>query len=464
MSDIIHQSLKKFKFKIIKTSVITRFWVKIVMKKVYKSLISRQAGIYWQIYFGFLVIVGSVVPQGAPDVIKNGKLPEFLKTFLLLIEANNLYRSPLFILSLVVFFVALSLSTYEIVFPLFRTTFKKTVTPSKVAILRMPMLLEISGFNIEQSKNLITKKRYNVINEDKSLVHFEKNKWAKTSAMVSHISLFLILIGISLSILTSFKGTAALVPSEQISLKRIVDKADTKGKFVNVDNENWSIKVNSFKMDFHPNGMVKQYYSDLSVIDDISNKELTRKTIFVNEPLVYNNVYFYQASWGISHLSVLIDNVPTNIDLQPLKNEQGSVSDKKKIGNNEYIFFLNKNNEVYVFDLQAQPVAQLIKNQISAVENTNIELKDIVLFTGLQVKKDLGIPLVYVGFVVLILALCINFFSYAQVWILEHEGKYYIAGKASRGANLMEQELNKIADLIEIELPNTSKKKASKVG
>lgn len=433
------------------------------MNKTYKFLISRQAGIYWQMYFGLLIIVGSVVPQGGNEVITNSKLPDLLKEFLLLIQANNLYRSPIFIASLAIFFITLSLSTYEIVFPLFKVIFRKTVTPSKNAILRMPMILEISGFDTSQAKNLISKKRYKLINEKENIFHFEKNKWSKSSAMVSHISLFMILFGVTLSILTSFKGTAALVPSEQITLKRIVEKADPKGKLVNVNNEDWSIKVNSFKIDYHPNGMIKQYYSDLSVIDDQSEKELLRKTIFVNEPLVYNNVYFYQASWGISHLSVLINNKETNVALQPLKNEQGSVSDKMKIGNGDYIFYLNNNNEVYVFDLQAQPVAQLVKNKISSVENTDIELKDIVLFTGLQVKKDLGIPLVYVGFIILILALCINFFSYAQVWLLESDGKYYIAGKASRGANLMEQELNKIADLIEIELPNSSKK-ASKVG
>ena len=426
------------------------------MNKFYKSIISRQAGIYWQIYFGILIIVGSVVPQGSADQIKNGKLPDFLKDFLLLIQAHELYRSPLFLISLAVFFVVLSMSTYEIVFPLFKVIFKKTVTPAKVALLRNPIILEIKGVNFSQAKNLISKRRYKLVTEQKDILHFEKNKWAKSSAMVSHISLYLILFGVTLSLLTSFKGTLALVPLEQSSIKDVVSKAETKGKLLNVEGEDWSIKLNNFKMDFHPNGMVKQYYSDLSILDAKDSKELYRKTIYVNEPLVYNNIYFYQASWGVSHLDVNIDGEKRNVNLQPLKNDQGSVSDKLKIGSNEYIFFLNKGNEVYVFDLDAQPVAQLSKGNPEIVSKVAVVLNDIVLFTGLQVKKDLGIPLVYVGFIILILALIINFFSYSQLWIIENEGKYFISGKAVRGG-LMEQELNKVADLVELEISSEVK-------
>lgn len=423
------------------------------MKKNLRFLISRQAGIYWQIYFGILVIVGSVVPQGDSSQISNGSLPQWLKDFLLIIKANQLYSSPIFIISLLFFFVALSFSTYKIVFPIFRSLLKTTVTPSKKAILNYSTKLELNGIKFEEVENLLKNKKYNLVKKEDKFFHFEKFKWSRSSAMVAHISLFAILIGVTYGLLTSFKSTVALVPSEKASINYIVSKNSYKGYFVNDDKDNWSIKINKFWMDFHPNGMVKQYYSDISVLDD-NNNELLKKTIYVNEPLIYNNVYFYQASWGISHLDVEIDGKQFDAVLNPLKNNQGNASDKVKVGDKEFIFYVDNQNKMYLFDLKANPITEFSKGIPQEINGSTIKVNDIVLFTGLQIKKDLGIPFIYFGFIVLIISLIINFFNYSQIFLLEYENKYYIIGKANKGLYLLEQEINNIADAIEDGLNN----------
>ncbi|MFN8671346.1 MAG: cytochrome c biogenesis protein ResB [Candidatus Sericytochromatia bacterium] len=434
------------------------------MNKFYRSIISRQAGIYWQIYFGFLIIVGSVVPQGDIKQISGSeKLPDFLKSLLITTQAYDLYKSPIFLFSLGTFFVVLTMSSMDIVLPKFKMVLKKTFTPSKKALLNYPILLEIKGADFSQAKRTISNK-FKLVSESEGLLHFEKNKFSKSSAIVSHISLYLILAGVSWGLLTSFKSSAPLTPNESISIAQIVQRSDFKGKLVQDDKDNWSLKVNSFKIDYHPNGMIKQYYSDLSVLDN-NDKELLRKTIYVNEPLVYNGVYFYQASWGISHLDVKIDGKQQNINLQPLKNNVGNVSNKVKLGNNEYVFYLDSKNNSYIFDLNAQPVVQLLKDSPVEVEKQKIELNDVVLFTGLQVKKDPGIPLVYIGFIILIVALIINFYAHSQIWLIENEGKYYLIGKAERGEALLIQDINKIADVIEIDknLSNDGKMDTEKI-
>lgn len=427
------------------------------MKKFYRRIISRQAGIYWQIYFGFLIIVGSVIPQGdIKQIVDSQKLPDLLKSLIINTQAYDLYKSPFFLFSLGIFFITLSMATVDIIWPKFLMLLKKTVTPSKKALSNYPLSLEITGVDFEQAKRTVSKK-FKLINESEGLLHFEKHKFSKSSAIISHISLFLILGGISIGLLTSFKSSAPLIPNESISIAQIVQKAESRGKLVNDDKDKWSIKVNSFKLDYHPNGMIKQYYSDLSVIDNTNDKELLRKTIFVNEPLVYNDVYFYQASWGISHLSVKINGKDENVNLQPLKGNQGNVSNKMKLGTKDYIFYLDSKNNSYIFDMNAQPVVQLAKGNEVEVEKQKIELNDIVLFTGLQIKKDLGIPYVYIGFIILIIALIVNFYAHSQLWIIENEGKYFIIGKAERGEALLVKEINKIADIIEIEKTDINK-------
>lgn len=430
------------------------------MKKIYKFLLSKEVIIYWIITFALIIIMGSIIPQGDVKVIEDGKLPDLVKDFLIAIQANNLYRSPLFLTIMILFYITLSISTYQVIWPIFLSIFKKSKTPAIKHLMRYPTILEVAGVDFNQSKNIITKKGYKLTNEKEGLFHFEKGKWSKSSAMIAHISLFTILFGVIFSMLTSFKSTAALVPNEKITIKRIVDKADLRGKLVNTDSQDWSLKVNSFKINYYPNGQIQQYYSDLSVLDNKTNAELLRKTIFVNEPLVYNGVYFYQASWGVSHLQMVIDGKAQDVALQPLQNDQGNVSDKIALGNNQYVLFLDKKNQVFAFDLDAQPVAQLFKDQNTDVNGSKLELKDIVLFTGLQVKEDKGIPLVYIGFIILIVSLIINYFSYNQLWLIENSGKYYLVGKATRGQYLLEREISKIADLIEIDKNIVTKNKS----
>jgi cytochrome c biogenesis protein len=423
------------------------------MKKKLGFLISRKAGIYWQIYFGVLIIIGSIVPQGDASQISNGSLPKWLKDFLLFIKAHQLYTSPLFIISLFLFFIALSFSTYKIVFPVFKTLLKPTITPSKKALLNYDTKLELKGINFEKVESLLKSKRYKLVKKEDNFFHFEKFKWSKSSAMLSHVSLFIILIGVTYGLLTSFKSTIALVPSEKASIKYIVSKSSYKGYFVNYDKDNWSIKVNKFWMDFYPNGMVKQYYSDISILDN-NDKEILNKTIYVNEPLIYKNVYFYQASWGLSHLDVEIDGKKINVILNPLKNNQGNASDKIKIKDKEFIFYVDNQNKIYLFDLKANPITEFSKGISQEINSSIIKVNDIVLFTGLQIKKDLGIPLIYIGFIFLIISLIINFFNYSQIFILENENKYYTIGKANKGLYLLEQEINNIADVIEDNLNN----------
>ncbi|GIW22768.1 MAG: cytochrome c biogenesis protein CcsB [Candidatus Sericytochromatia bacterium] len=425
------------------------------MNKILRTLISRKAGIYWQIYFGIIIIIGSIVPQGDASQISNGNLPQWLKSFLLFIKAHQLYTSPLFIISLIFFFIALSFSTYKIVFPIFKTILKKTITPSKKALVNYETKLELNGIDFDKVENLLKNKKYNLVHKEDKFFHFEKFKWSRSSAMIAHISLFIILIGVTYGLLTSFKSTIALVPSEKASINYIVSKSSYKGYFVNDDKDNWSIRVNNFWMDFYSNGMVKQYYSDVSILDN-NDKEILKKTIYVNEPLIYKNIYFYQASWGISHLNIEIDNKLINAILNPLKNNQGHASDKVRIGDKEFIFYLDNQNKIYLFDLKANPITEFVKGISQEINNKSVKVNDIVLFTGLQVKKDLGIPLIYFGFVLLIISLIINFFNYSQIFILEYENKYYIIGKANKGLYLLEQEMNNIADAIENNLINRS--------
>jgi len=51
--------------------------------------------------------------------------------------------------------------------------------------------------------------------------------------------------------------------------------------------------VNRFWIDYTPTGGIDQFYSDISVLDK-QEKRLSARRFFVNEPLRYRGVTFYQ--------------------------------------------------------------------------------------------------------------------------------------------------------------------------
>jgi cytochrome c biogenesis protein len=57
---------------------------------------------------------------------------------------------------------------------------------------------------------------------------------------------------------------------------------------------------------------------------------------------------------------------------------------------------------------------------------------DIISSTGLQVKMDPGIPLIYTGFGFLMLSTLISYFTYSQIWVVQDKKKVFIGGNTTR--------------------------------
>ena len=52
---------------------------------------------------------------------------------------------------------------------------------------------------------------------------------------------------------------------------------------------------------------ISQFYSDISVLND-QGKEIKRTTSFVNSPLIYNGIYYYQTDWNLIGLRIKNEN------------------------------------------------------------------------------------------------------------------------------------------------------------
>ena len=59
------------------------------------------------------------------------------------------------------------------------------------------------------------------------------------------------------------------------------------------------------------------------------------------------------------------------------------------------------------------------------IENP-ITLMDILSSTGLEIKADPGIVLIYFGFLFLMISTLISYITYSQIWIVQDKKKIFI--------------------------------------
>ena len=61
-----------------------------------------------------------------------------------------------------------------------------------------------------------------------------------------------------------------------------------------------------------------------------------------------------------------------------------------------------------------------------------ITFLDTISSTGLQIKTDPGIPLIYSGFLFLMISSLISYITYSQIWMVYKNGQIFIGGNTNR--------------------------------
>ncbi len=298
---------------------------------------------------------------------------------------------------------------------------------------------------------------YKVFTRDRAL-YAQKGVAGRIGPIVVHASMLIILAGAIYGAMTGFFAQE-IVPSGQVfQIRNVFDAGPWAAPQIPQD---WAVQVNRFWIDYTPEGVIDQFYSDLSVVD-AQGTELKRKTIHVNEPLRYKGVTLYQADWGIAAVKVRLNNSPVlELPMAKLATEGKTrlwgtwLPTKPDMSESVSLIAADLQGTLLIYDTDGQLISTVRQGMSTKVNGVNLAIVDIVGSTGLQIKADPGIPLVYLGFGLLMLGVLMSYISHSQIWALEAEQQFFVGGRTNRAQVSFERELLEILETVE-QTPETT--------
>ena len=394
-------------------------------------------------------ISGTVIEQGQTLEFYQTNYPAdpalfgFLSWKVILISGlDHVYRTWWFLALLIVFGASLTACTFTRQFPALGAAQRWKYYSQPRQFQKLALSAELSETDLTALAERLSQKRYRVFQEGTQL-YGRKGIVGRIGPIIVHASMLLILAGAILGAMTGFFAQELVPSGETFQIRNIFDAGPWAKAQIPKD---WSVRVNRFWIDYTPEGNIDQFYSDLSVLNQGGN-EVDRKTIHVNEPLRHKGVTFYQADWGIAAVQVKLNNSPVLQLPMKLLEKNGPrfwgtwLPTRPDMSEGVTLLASDLQGTVLIYDNAGQLGATVRRGMATEVNGVSLSLVDVVGSTGLQIKADPGIPLVYAGFGLLMLGVMMSYVSHSQVWALADQSTVYVGGRTNRAQVAFEREL-----------------------
>lgn len=400
-------------------------------------------------------ISGTVIEQGQAAAFYQANYPEHPALFgfltwklLLALGLDHVYRTWWFLALLVLFGSSLTACTFTRQFPALKAARSWQFYHQPRQFEKLALSTELTDRSLAQLVPLLQQRQYKVFQQGSSL-YARKGLAGRIGPILVHASMLIILAGSIVGAMTGFIGQEMVPSGDTFQIQNITDAGPLAAAQIPKD---WSVKVNRFWIDYLPSGEIDQFYSDLSVLD-AQGQEVKRQTIHVNQPLRYRGVTLYQADWAIAAVRVKINNSPI-FQLPMAQLDTGGkgriwgtwIPTKPDLSAGVSLVARDLQGMVLIYDTDGKLISTVRTGMSTQVNGVTLSLVDLIGSTGLQIKADLGIPVVYLGFGLLMLGVIMSYVSHSQIWALEKDGQFYVGGRTNRAQVTFERE---VLDLLE---------------
>jgi cytochrome c biogenesis protein len=358
---------------------------------------------------------------------------------------DHVYRTWWFFSLLLFLVLSLISCTITRQFPIFSTSKEYFFRKKKKSFLELPFSVKLK--NISYFKENFIVKIQNLdfyIYQKGNFLYGYKGLIGRISPIFVHFSLIIVLFGSFFSAFNNFKAQEILPKGEIFHIQNPLQI----GWFTTLPS--FTIRVNDFWVEYE-NNRIHQFYSNLSILDNIGN-EIKENTISVNNPLRYQNIDVYQSDWNLLGIRFEKLNEKKIYESPVFSLEKSSKSWITWLRNSEKnitIIFDQLQNTFLTYDKMGNFLG--IKNIGDSIDE-NLSIIDILPSTGLQIKYDPSIGIIYFGFGLLMITTSLSYLPYTQIWIFQQNSNIWIGGSTNRGKIQLEIEFENLIRSIEASL------------
>ena len=428
---------------------------------------SLKLTIFLLIGLAVVSIIGTIIPQGNPppveylQAISQAKYELYSK-----LGFFNMYHSWWFVLLL-----------YLLTMNLVACSLRRLPHDWKLILEKEPTLDErqekslanVQTWKVSQSAADLKKSAAEILGRglatpvvtkvnDEYHLYAEKGRYSRLGVYILHSSIIIVFIGAMIGSFFGFKGFAQIPEGDSITTA-----STTTGKVIDLG---FAVRCDSFSLTLYDTGAPKEYRSVLSVIEN-GKTVIDKRPVIVNSPLTYRGITFYQSSYSQDgnpsfHFTVRDRTTGTETRLSATGNQPltlpggetltvlGFAQDVGSIypgfsGPAVQVQVQGKGPAAEPFALlQKYPGFNAEKSGINAISFAGVDQK---WRTGLQVTKDPGVWVVWVGCFMLVSGIFISFFlSHRRIWVRIGGGRIVVAGSTSKNQAAFRTSFDDIVD------------------
>lgn len=361
---------------------------------------------------------------------------------ILTLGLDHVYNTWWFLLLLLILSISLVGCTLTRQFPLLNNSKDYFFRKQENSFLILPFSIKLKNSFYLKEAILLKLQNLNLYLYQKgNLIYGYKGLIGRISPILVHLSLIIILGGSTLGAFKNFKAQEVLPKGEIFHIQNPLKI----GRLTALPNI--TTRINDFWVDYK-NNKINQFYSNLSILDNYGN-ELKNQTISVNNPIRFNNVDFYQSDWNL--LGIRIKNIENNqIYEYPVfqlnKNAKSWITWVNDSAKTKSLVFDQLDNTFSVYDENGQ---YLSTKNIGESITSKYTVIDFLPSTGLLIKYDPSITLIYIGFGLLMLTTLLSYLPYTQFWVYESSKNVWIGSSTNRGKIQLEIEFENLTRELE---------------
>ena len=354
----------------------------------------------------------------------------------LALQLDHIYSSGWFLGLLAWLALALLLCSWRRQWPALRASlrwidYRKPRQLSKLSLAES-LATDQPSASLEKLGQLLQGKGWQIRRQGDRLAA-RKGLLGKVGPLLVHAGMVVLMLGAAWGAVAGQRAEQYLAPGRSLELM------DSRGS------SKLTLALDNFSIQRDPAGRPEQFTSQLRILegDGSGGSLLKQAQISVNHPLRFQGVTLYQADWALAAISLQLGKSPLlQLPLQsfPQLGEQvwGLVLPTRPDGSEPVLLSLgSEQGPVEVYGADGSPLGQISPGgEALEVKGLPIRVASVLPASGILLKRDPGVPLVYAGFAIALAGGGLSLVATRQLWAIAEEGpgpgQLHVAGLCNR--------------------------------